>query len=460
VILRSPRLSGVSYAIVGAGLAASLSTLAFVAPLTYDEAFNRFHYAELGLAKTLVTYDYPNNHVPFTALVVAIPQSVVDWNPWSIRLVGVVFGVAMIGLILYAARRTRTGALVPLLVIGGSPTLVAYSFLARGYTFSAVWLVAGALIAAAIQGRNRFVQLWGACAAGVALAVGSWSVLTSVLAVPGWILVVALAAGTPVAFAGAAAYIVALGLMVSPILSGVRAAATGPWNGDVHFWSWAWGAFKVTNAVAPCFVVALVLVAWAAFSPGERPTRMALRTLDGSRRLAVITGTMALSWYVLTAIASAATIIHPPFTRNSIPALWLLVIALIAAFPRGRLGWVVVLLLIPGFAWSASAWTRAATAQDWARLPDIADLNVLGGGTPPSLRSLPGTGATSITCTWYSEMGCQLAAPRLGKEGISVVPLGPAMSPRAHCVVGSVRPPAIWQVTVMRGRSVLGIACY
>jgi hypothetical protein len=50
-------------------VAASLVVLlGSVAPLTYDEAFNRVHYDTVAVYRILTFYDLPNNHLPFTVL--------------------------------------------------------------------------------------------------------------------------------------------------------------------------------------------------------------------------------------------------------------------------------------------------------------------------------------------------------------------------------------------------------
>jgi hypothetical protein len=440
-------------------MAACIATLAYLAPLTYDEAFTATHYRAFGVVKTLVTYDYPNNHVPFTALVVALPNSLVRWNPWSIRIVSVVFAVVMVAMALAVARWRRVPPFVPLLLIGGSPTLLLYSFLARGYTFSAVWLLAGAFVTTALPKKDLFGRVWGACLAGALLAVGVWPLPTSLLTVPGWLVVLALFVGVPAAAAGAVTFAITLGAMDQPLLAGIRSASTGPWNSNTHFWHWLHGTVTVTNVVTPCFFVALLLTLYVV-SGRPRPTLAALRGVEGSRRLALVAGVMALSWYLMTAVAYGLSLIQLPFARSSVPALWLLIVAFAAMFPRRRLGWIVVVLLLPGFIWSAVAFSRAAGEGYWTRLPDLAGENVVAQGLPSSIRSVDKPGVTAISCTYYAQHGCELVAPRLESEGLKVTSLGPLLPWLPRCIVGSAHPSYAWEVNVLSGEQPLGVVCY
>jgi hypothetical protein len=455
------RFAAAPYAVVGFGMATGIAILAYLAPLTYDESFTTTHYRAFGALKTLVTYDYPNNHVPFTALVAALPASLVHWNPWSIRIVSVAFGVAMIAVAMMVARRRRVVPFVPLLLIGGSPALIVYSFLARGYTFSAVWLLAGALVTTALPDKDPFIRMWGACVAGALVAVGTWPLPTTLFAVPGWIVALALVVGIRAAIAGTATFAVVYGVMVAPLLAGIRSAATGPWNGNKHFWHWVSGAVTVTNVVAPCFFAALVLTVVVLIVRGPRPTLAGVQALSGTERLALVTGALALSWYILTGAAYGVGLVQLPFARTSVPALWLLIVSFVAIFPRRRLlGWAVIALLLPGFILSAIAWSRAAAEGHWPGLPALAGENVLAEALPSSVRSIAGTGATAISCTWYSEYGCDLIAPRLESEGVKVTPLGPQEPWLPQCIVGSAHPSYAWQITIFKGQQPVGIPCY
>ena len=260
-------------------------------------------------------------------------------------------------------------------------------------------------------------------------------------------------------FAGAATFGVTLGAMDEPLLAGIRSAATGPWNGNKHFWHWFHGAVTVTNVVTPCFFVALLLTLYVVIGR-RKPTLAALRGVEGSQRLALVAGAMALSWYVLTAVAYGLSLVQLPFARSSVPALWLLMVAFVAIFPRRRLGWIVVVLLLPGFIWSAVAFSRAAGEGYWTRLPDLVGENVIAQGLPASIRSIDKPGVTAISCTYYAENGCQLVAPRLESEGVKVTPLGPLLPWMPLCIVGSAHPSYALEVNVIEGHEPVGVVCY
>jgi hypothetical protein len=65
-----------------------------------------------------------------------------------------------------------------------------------------------------------------------------------------------------------------------------------------------------------------------------------------------------------------------------------------------------------------------------------------------------------MTCTWYSDLGCELVAPRLESEGVAVTSLGPQEPWLPQCIVGATHPSYAWQVTIFKDAQPVGVACY
>ncbi len=216
-------------------VAAGIVLLGHAAPLTYDEAYNRLFYGNLGVSKILQTYNAPNNHLIFTVLQSFIPNRLLAWDPWTIRLIGVASGIAIIAELIAVAAARRTTPLLGLFVVAGSPLLVTYLFVSRGYTFSAVLLVAAAALPVVLARRSPVL---GVCLGAAALALGTWPLPTNGFVAPGWIVVVLAIWGLRAAIAGTAVYAVAVTMMFAPIAGQVRAQSKVPWNVDGHWWTW------------------------------------------------------------------------------------------------------------------------------------------------------------------------------------------------------------------------------
>src|SRR5579885_565434 len=141
------------YVPLGAAAAAAILVLAYLAPLTYDEAFNRNYYASFPISQIVRSYDLPNNHIPFTILQHFVGLSLIRWNPWTVRVFGVLFGIAMVATLLAVAARRRVTPWLPVAAVAGSPLLVEYLFVARGYTFSGLFLALGCIAPAVLRDR-------------------------------------------------------------------------------------------------------------------------------------------------------------------------------------------------------------------------------------------------------------------------------------------------------------------
>ena len=227
--MRTSRVFRRGYLPLVVGAAAGVAFLAHAAPLNYDEAFNRLNYSRFGVITILRTYDFPNNHLPFTVLQSLIPAALLRWNPWTVRIFGVVAGVAMVACVVGVAARRGTTPYLGLLAIGGSPILVSYLFLARGYTFSAVFLSAGVALPVALRRR---APLWGVVFGATALAVGTWPLPIYLYSAPGWVLAVLAVLGLRAAVIGAVVYAAEVTLAFAPIAGQLRAQSKIAWAGS------------------------------------------------------------------------------------------------------------------------------------------------------------------------------------------------------------------------------------
>jgi hypothetical protein len=438
--------------------AAGVVVLGHAAPLTYDEAFNRLHYGRLGVIETLRTYDYPNNHLPFTVLQSLMPDRLLAWDPWTIRAVGAATGIAMVAALLGAAAARHTTPLLGLFVVGGSPILVSYLFVSRGYTFSAVLL----LIAAALPlVRWHGSSVLGVCLGGVALALGTWPLPTNAFFAPGWIITVLAIRGLRAAVAGAAVYVTAVTMMFAPIASQVQAQSKARYVTEQDRW-WPWiGDILSAMSLVPVLLVLVGAIAAAAISR-ERgfPSLTTVRGIDGSAFLAVLTFAMTASWFVLVGMAHAVGL-QLPFVRTAVPAMWLAVVSLVAAFPRGRLEYVALLLLAPALVLGALMWSAAVRAGDWEQVARTSRNDVLFGTTPATIRDVPLIGADRIVCSTWDTWVCQLVTPNLERSGVTVVPIANLpYDPGLSCAIGSRRPNPPWQVSVYRRDELLGVLCH
>jgi hypothetical protein len=438
--------------------AAGILLLAYMAPLTYDEAFNRIHYRDLGITKTLETYDYPNNHVPFTVLQLLIPQSLVTWNPWAIRIISVLCGIALISALVGLAYLRRTTPLLILLATLGSPILSTYLFVARGYGFSALWLVVAAALPVA-AGRDRRLPFWATSLAAVALAIATWPLPINFLLAPGWVAAIFAIWGGMAAVSAAAVYVATAALMFMPILGQIQDNATYAWNGHPRFWSWFGDLVFAMNVVPACLIALLIVTSAVLIRERSNVAGATAQGLGRGYRLAALAGAMCASWFLLLAVAQAAGLIDLPFVRTAVPVLWLAVVALVAAVPRGRVELIAAGLLLPGAIWGCAIWSSAVVDGNWRSVAHASRTEVLYGTTPRTIRDLSRIGANRISCSVWDVWVCRLVTPNLQRSGISVV--GTTSIPRlSHCAVGSRRPPSKWRVAVYEDGKLLGILCH
>ena len=323
---------------------AAIVWLAHAAPLTYDEAYNRLVYGDLGSSGILRTYNAPNNHLLFTVLQSFIPNRLLAWDPWTIRIVGVASGIAMVAALIGVSAARRTTPLLGLFVVIGSPLLVTYLFVSRGYTFSAVLLVAATATAVALARRSL---LFGVCLGAAVLALGTWPLPTNGFFAPGWIIAALVIWGLRAAIAGAVVYATAVALMFAPIASQIEAQAKVRWNTPQRWWTWVGDVFNASSLVPLCLVL-VAAIAVAAFVREHRRHSLAeFRAAGAGAQFTLLTLAMAISWFALVGIGHAFGL-ELPFVRTAVPALWIGVIAIVAAFPRGRLGYLALALLVPG----------------------------------------------------------------------------------------------------------------
>jgi len=151
---------------------------AFVAPITFDEAYTYLRFARQPVTGILSDYSFPNNHILHTLLVKASHSTFGD-APWALRLPAWLGGTALL-LGLFALARHATPKLNGTVVIaaGFLPIVIDYNALARGYSLGAaacVWAIWVALkLDATPSARSHRRRLIGALAFGalLGLAVG------------------------------------------------------------------------------------------------------------------------------------------------------------------------------------------------------------------------------------------------------------------------------------------------
>lgn len=439
-----------------AAAGAAIVWLAHSAPLTYDEAYNRLVYGELGVSGILRTYNAPNNHLLFTVLQSFIPSRLLAWDPWTIRIVGVASGIAMVAALIAVAAARRTTPLLGLFLVTGSPILVTYLFVSRGYTFSAVLLVAATATAVALARRS---PLLGLCLGAAVLALGTWPLPTNAFFAPGWIIAALAIWGLRAALAAAIVYGGAVALMFGPIAGQVEAQAKVRWNTPQRWWTWVGDVFHASSLV-PLVLLLVAGIAVAAFVREQRRHSLGeFRAAGATAQFTLLTLAMAVSWFALVGIGHAFGL-ELPFVRTAVPALWIGAIAIVGAFPSGRLGYLALALLTPGLVLGALLWTRAVHDGDWEQVSKSSRNDVLYGTTPATIRDLRSIGADYIVCSSYDSWVCKLVAPYLGRSGISV---GIANEPESTlgCALGSQRPPQPFQVLVYSHETKLvGVLCH
>ena len=430
--------------------------LGYAAPLTYDEAYNRLSYGDLGVSGILRTYNAPNNHLLFTVLQSFIPDRLLAWDPWTIRIIGVASGIAMVALLIAVAAARRTTPLLALFLVIGSPILVTYLFVSRGYTFSAVLLVAATALAVALARRSPLV---GVCLGAGVLALGTWPLPTNGFFAPGWILAAFVIWGLRTAIAGAVVYTTAVALMFAPIASQVQAQAKVKWNTPQRWWTWVGDVFNASSLVPLCLLL-VGGIAVAAFAREHRRRSLAgFRASGPGAHFTLLALALTVSWFALVGIGHAFGL-ELPFVRTAVPALWVGVVAIVAAFPRGKLGYLALALLAPGLVLGTLMWTRAVYDGDWERVSNTSRNDVLFGTTPATIRDLQSIGADYIVCSSYDSWVCKLVGPHLGRSGIN---LGIANEPESKmgCALGSRRPPPPFQVLVYSHQTkLLGVLCH
>ncbi|HWB22304.1 MAG TPA: hypothetical protein VG652_05410 [Gaiellaceae bacterium] len=436
--------------------AAAIVVLAYEAPLTYDEAYNRLVYGNLGVTKILETYNAPNNHLPFTVLQSWIPNRLLRWDPWTIRIVGVAFGIAMVAELIGVAAARRSTPLLGLFIVAGSPILVTYLFVARGYTFSAVLFGVAAALPVLLARRDPVL---GACLGGAVLAFATWPVPTNGFIAPGWIVAVLAIWGFRAAIVGTAVYATALTIMFAPVASQVRAQSKVHWNTPQRWWTWVGDLLAASSLLSVCLIFVGVL-AIAAFVLQHRARPAAgFHALGASAQLAVIAFAMSGSWFVLIG-AGHVFGLELPFVRSAVPALWVGVLAVVAGFPKGRLEVVAVALLVPGLILGGLMWTRAISDGDWARVSQTSRNDVLDGTTPATIRNLSSIHADRLVCSGYDSYVCDLVAPSLVSSGVTSVGVANEPVSTMGCAIGSHKPAQPFQVLVYRQSKQLGVLCH
>jgi hypothetical protein len=164
-------------------------------PIRGDEAYTYLNYASRPLWTAVSTYNAPNNHVLHSVLVLVAYRLLGD-DPWALRLPAFLAGALLVPATYLVGRRLygREAGLLAAALVAASSILVEYSTNARGYSLTALALLAMLWLAAGQLGRPSPA---GWFALGVVAALGLFTLPTmlyGVGVVGGWLLL-ALARG-------------------------------------------------------------------------------------------------------------------------------------------------------------------------------------------------------------------------------------------------------------------------
>ncbi len=425
----------------------AITWLAWVAPLSYDEAYNWVTYRPQGWQTIVTTYPLPNNHVPFTLLHVLVPARLVARSPWAVRMFAI--GIAMVLMMVMAtvAARRRNSPLLPWLLVLGSPLLTAYLFIARSYTACALLVVVAALATGRLPERRQALSIMGIASL---LAVASWALPTNGFLLPGWVLVVWLLHGRRLVAIGAVTYAALTAVFFAPIAGEVI---------EQSKFNWARGSDTVVNLpgevsylpivlfLVTATVVAVRIIDWRA---AGRPHP---RTFSALGRAAVVAGAMSISWFVVVPLSRLVGM-QPMFYRNAIPTVWLVVLAVVVIFPHGRRGTALLGALAIPVVLGVGVIASAADDGRWDRVA-----SVLSETTPVTIRDLKSGDADLIECSSFDSPVCLIAIPMLAERGIIVSLADYPYTTNVACVKGSRFAPEPNQVWVYLGGQRLGKLC-
>ena len=157
-------------------LGAVLRGLLLHRTVIYDEAFTCTYYAVRPAYIILSDYSYPNNHILHT-LLVKLSLALFGWGEVQARLPAFFAGIAVLPLLWAWVRSTfnSTAALLTLALVALSGPLIEYSALARGYSLTWLFLVAGLWLSVHFI---RTGNLFSAFLLAVVNALGLWTVPT------------------------------------------------------------------------------------------------------------------------------------------------------------------------------------------------------------------------------------------------------------------------------------------
>ena len=140
-------------------------------PMRYDEAFTLDHYAIHGYGFIASTYDFPNHHILYTLLTHTV-WLIVDDHVWTVRLVALAAGVAIIPATYLAGRELYgviAGLCAAVLAAVFAP-LVDYSVDGRGYTLGILFVLLLVPLVGVLR-RRRSPSAWAGLIGCSALAV-------------------------------------------------------------------------------------------------------------------------------------------------------------------------------------------------------------------------------------------------------------------------------------------------
>lgn len=159
---------------IGVGVALRASRL--LEPIRSDEAYTYINYASKPFIRIISDYSAPNNHV-FHTILVHLAARLLGNEPWILRLPAFFFGVGLIPLAYFVARKMYgpDAALLASGLVSTSALMIEYSAYARGYAIVAACFLLLVLLRHRLAGSPD-VGAWIAFA--LVGSVGFWTIPT------------------------------------------------------------------------------------------------------------------------------------------------------------------------------------------------------------------------------------------------------------------------------------------
>ncbi len=131
---------------------------ACVLPITYDECFTYNHFVSQGVWKSWSTYPAPNNHVLHSIVASILNHLPGDFPLFYLRLPNIIISafIWIVGYEFISSNYSRKAALVFICLGGISAMNMHYSFVSRGYTYIAFFVLCLLMVCLKIKREGPF----------------------------------------------------------------------------------------------------------------------------------------------------------------------------------------------------------------------------------------------------------------------------------------------------------------